>query len=387
MPRKFQVGIIGYGGFGQYLHQAWEGHTEVVVAATADADPARQPPPAIRFYAHWQDLLSDPDIDIVSVATPCSSHVEIAVAALKHGKHVLVEKPLATTREGAREIIAARDAAGCVAAVNYMQRYNPLVQAVKALSDNDTLGVLRRIAVENYAADDQLPPQHWFWDLERSGGILVEHGVHFFDLADYLSGATPVQVNGSAARRPDGRIDRMQAGVQYDNGLLAGHYHAFNVPGYFEQTTIRLVFDLARIELTGWIPQQGRITALVATENIAALERLPNFETISKTPVKDLTDESRPEGWGLSAEEAEAGQGVVCGGVNYKADLMVEGRFKADGDKQAVYTGCLRALQADFLAAVRGDRPVSVPLEHGLQSLDTALKATAQALAELPPAS
>ncbi|MEE9463945.1 MAG: Gfo/Idh/MocA family oxidoreductase [Candidatus Neomarinimicrobiota bacterium] len=385
MPRKFQVGIIGYGGFGQYLHQAWGGHPGVVVAAVADADPARRPSPGSRFYHQWQDLLNDPEIDIVTVATPCSSHAEIAVAALRRGKHVLVEKPLATTLEGAREIIAARDASGCVAAVDYMQRYNPLVQAVKALCDNDTLGILRRIVVENYAADDQLPPHHWFWDLERSGGILVEHGVHFFDLADYLSAATPVQVNGSAARRPDGRIDRMQASVQYDTGLLAEHYHAFCVPGYFEQTTIRLVFDLARIELTGWIPLQGRITALTADGSIDTFGWLPNFETISRTPIKELTDESRPEGWGQSADEAEEGQETVCGGKNYNVDLMIEGRFRADGDKHTVYIGCLRALQSDFLAAVRGDGTVNVPLEHGLQSLDTALKATALALATLPP--
>lgn len=212
MALEFQIGIIGYGGFGQYLHQAWAGHPGVQVAAVADAGNARRPEQPVRFYHQWRKLLADPQIDIVAVATPCSTHAEIAIAALREGKHVLVEKPLATTVESAREIIAARNTSDRVAAVDYMQRYNPLVQAVKALSDNNTLGALRRIAVENYAADDRLPPEHWFWDLKQSGGILVEHGVHFFDLADYLSGTRVVQVNGAAARRPDGRIDRMAAG-------------------------------------------------------------------------------------------------------------------------------------------------------------------------------
>ncbi len=385
MTKEFQVGIIGYGGFGQYLHRAWEGHPQVTLAAVADPDHARQPAAPCRYYPRWQDLLADPEIDIIAVATPCSSHAEIAIAALRQGKHLLVEKPLATSLENARKIIAARDASGKVAAVDYMLRYNPLVRAIGALNRGNTLGTLRRIVVENYASDEQLPPEHWFWDLTVSGGILVEHGVHFFDLADHLSRATPVKVGGVAARRKEGQLDRVQATVLYDNGLVASHYHAFSTPGFFEETTIRLVYDLARIELTGWIPLRGQLTALVASDDESTLDALPNLEILSRKPIAQLTDDSRPKGWGLPTEEVRDQGKVRSGGIEYPVDTQIEGVFQADGDKQTVFSDCLRALQGDFLAAICDpQRPVGVPLEDGLQSLNVALQATAAALGTLP---
>ena len=177
----------------------------------------------------------------------------------------------------------------------------------------------------------------------------------------------------------------MEAGVQYDTGLLADHYHSFGVPGFFEQTTIRLGYDLARIELNGWIPLRGRTTARGAAGTVEAFERLPNFQLIGRTALKELSDESRPEGWGLSTELPGEGQRVLCGGEEYFVDLMIEGRFRAEGDKQAVYMGCLQAVQTDFMAAIRDPgHQVSCSLEDGLRSLRTALTATAQALKESP---
>ena len=63
-----------------------------------------------------------------------------------------------------------------------MQRYNPVYDAVDRLIQSGTLGELLHGSFENYASDENLPPEHWFWDRSKSGGIFVEHGVHFFDL-------------------------------------------------------------------------------------------------------------------------------------------------------------------------------------------------------------
>ena len=102
--------------------------------------------------------------------------------ALRAGKHVLVEKPTALRTKEADELLAVADERDLLLATNLMQRYNPLADAVQGLLDRKPLGELIHGYFENYACDEQLTPEHWFWDRSKSGGIFIEHGVHFFDL-------------------------------------------------------------------------------------------------------------------------------------------------------------------------------------------------------------
>ena len=77
--------------------------------------------------------------------------------------------------------------------VNLMQRYNPIFDAVERLIQGGALGELLHGYFENYASDENLPREHWFWDRAKSGGIFIEHGVHFFDLfAGWLGKGTVV---------------------------------------------------------------------------------------------------------------------------------------------------------------------------------------------------
>ena len=81
-----------------------------------------------------------------------------------------------------------------------MQRYNPLYDVIAALIQTKCFGELLHGHFENDASDENLPPEHWFWDRSKSGGIFIEHGVHFFDtFAGWLGtgivrgGASPSQ--------------------------------------------------------------------------------------------------------------------------------------------------------------------------------------------------
>ncbi|GAG41312.1 unnamed protein product, partial [marine sediment metagenome] len=245
--------------------------------AAADTDPGRDPGPPVRFYHRWEELAADPDVEIVVIATPPFTHADMACEALSRGKHVLIEKPMATSLEDARRIMDLRDKTGRVAGIDYMLRFNPLVEALAAITHSGVLGELRRAIVENYAQDEILPQDHWFWDRELSGGILVEHGVHFFDLINGLTTATPQRVSGRTHSRNNSQEDQALAMVVYDNGLMATHYHAFSRPGFFEHTSIRLVYDLAQVDLQDWIPLAGQITALVNGTTAKALYGLPGF--------------------------------------------------------------------------------------------------------------
>ena len=129
-----------------------------------------------------EKLLARDDIDMVYIATPPFLHYSQALAALEAGKHVICEKPLAMTVEQADTMIAVGAEARPLAVANLMQRYNPIFDAVSRLIESHVLGDLLHGYFENYASDENLPREHWFWDRAKSGGIFIEHGVHFFDL-------------------------------------------------------------------------------------------------------------------------------------------------------------------------------------------------------------
>ncbi len=379
-----QIGIIGYGGFGQFLHRAWAPLEQVQVVAAADTDPGRDPGPPVRFYPQWEKLTTDPEIEIIVIATPPFTHADMACEAMSHGKHVLIEKPMATSLEDARRIMDLRDSTGRVAGIDYMLRFNPLVEALVAITHSGVLGDLRRAVVENYAQDEILPQDHWFWDRELSGGILVEHGVHFFDLINGLTTATPQRVSGVAHSRNNSQEDQVLATIAYDNGLMATHYHAFSRPGFFEHTSIRLVYDLAQVDLQGWIPLAGQITALVNETTAKALYGLPGFQERERMAIKDVPDLSRPEGWGERPPVlGDSGEPVIIsGGQAYHVDNYITGSFAVAGTKGDVYQASLQGLLADFISKVENPgHSLRVGLEEGLASLELALEATTSAQA------
>ena len=208
--KHHSIGIVGYGGFGRFLHDAWSKVERADVVAVADTDPGCDPGD-IRFYSAWQDMLNDDEVDVVAIVTPPSTHAAIACAALGRGKHVLVEKPVATTLEDAARIRDRRDESGCVATVDFMLRFNPIVETIREWCRRECFGRLRRVAVENYAQDESLHPNHWFWNREISGGILVEHAVHFFDVVQWCAGSAPAHVDGMTVERTPNQEDRVLA--------------------------------------------------------------------------------------------------------------------------------------------------------------------------------
>ena len=133
------IGLIGPRGFGAFCTDAYHQAGVARVVAFAGRDAANLQALAAqhrvpRIYTDWREMLADPAIDIVHIVTPPARHVEMAVAALGAGKHVFVEKPLATSNEDAQAIVAAARTARKVAGINYVMRYDSLYQAVQAVA-------------------------------------------------------------------------------------------------------------------------------------------------------------------------------------------------------------------------------------------------------------
>src|SRR5665647_2534836 len=220
-------------------------------------------------------MLTDDRVEAVIIATPPSTHAALAVRAFEAGRHVFSEKPMALSVEDARRVSAAAASSGRVYVVDHVIRYNPIITAVERLRDEGLVGPLQRFSFENAASDEFLQPDHWFWDPDLSGGILLEHGVHFFDVAAELIGAPAREVQTMGYRRADGRVDTVVATVAHTNGALATHAHGFCHASRAERQLMRLDCGLTEILIHGWIPLLAEFDAWVDDQGAEAYETLP----------------------------------------------------------------------------------------------------------------
>ena len=133
------------------------------------------------------------------------------------------------------------------------------------------LGPIRRFAFENDAADEDLPADHWFWDPRRSGGIFIEHGVHFFDLAADLIGSPVEAIQAMASTRADGRTDTVCATARYHSGATASWYHSFTHARRGERQSLRLDLGNGECRLDGWIPLDLQLEAWTDRAGMEAL--------------------------------------------------------------------------------------------------------------------
>lgn len=372
----YNVGIIGYGGFGEFLKNSWEKLENIKVVAVADEIPAKDPGGDIRFYENWQELAKE-NVDIISIATPPSSHAEIACELMRAGKNVLIEKPLATNLEDAQKIKETMIQTGKIATVDFMLRFNPIIEALEELSSDNTLGQIRHVNVENYAQDQMLPPEHWFWDKDIAGGILIEHAVHFIDIVHGIAKQRLLYVNGLSVDRNERQEDQVFAAACYDQGLIATHYHSFARPSFFEDTSMRFNYDLAQIDIHGWIPLSGTIEALVTENTKNDLYKLPGLKILESKPTLEADDLSRPKGWGALNKTHESRELIRSGGVEYQAKEIIKAQFEIHKDKQSVYAECVQKMIKDMIRKIENpDHNLRVSIDDGISSLEVAYKAT-----------
>lgn len=209
------VGMIGYGFMGAAHSHAWRnahrffdlpltpqlrtlaGRTESAVAEAAER---------FGFASHttrWQDVVEDPEIDIIDICTPGDTHYEIAMAALAAGKHVLCEKPLANSVEQSEEMTAAAAAAraqGSRSICGFSYRRTPALAYARQLISEGAVGEIRQIRAQ-YLQDwlsDADSPMTWRLDKEQAGsGALGDIGAHIIDLTQWLTGQRIAEVSGT----------------------------------------------------------------------------------------------------------------------------------------------------------------------------------------------
>jgi predicted dehydrogenase len=361
--QQIGLGVIGCGGFGLFAMQQFAQVPGVKLVGMAGTHREAAQAAARRFglpdLMEVETLLRMPGLDLVYIATPPWLHHPQAMQALKAGKHVLVEKPTALHPAQADEMLASARARGLLMATNLMQRYNPLFDAMRKLLELKPLGELLHAYFVNCASDESLPPEHWFWDRDKSGGIFVEHGVHFFDMFAGWLGPARVEAAQVCLRPGTAVEDQVHCMVRYGDAVIVNFYHGFAQPGRMDRQELRLVFERGDVMLAEWVPIRATIHALID-------------ETATRT-LCELFPGSR-----LDVTASYAGKERVCSGRHKVLDVyqMVEMRYGQGDLKMHRYGELVRSLLADQLAWIEDRRHVRrVTEQNGRDALAVAFEA------------
>ena len=190
---ELRVGIVGAGLMGWRRAPVLQQfpNTKIKIIAAAHQQSAEKLAAAVGCTAtdRWQDVISRDDVNVVLVATPPHLHPEISIAAMKAGKHVLCEKPLARFTSEAEEMVSVAKATGVTFKCGFNHRHHPAVLKAKAALDNGSLGELNFMRARygilgrpGYEKEWRANPAY------TGGGQLMEQGIHAVDLFRWFAG-------------------------------------------------------------------------------------------------------------------------------------------------------------------------------------------------------
>ena len=227
---RLSIAIIGCGCVAGYGHVPAIAESDALrCVAFVDVERARAEEFARRLgggdvYEDYRYVLDRPDVDAVAVLTLPSRHCRIAVDALRAGKHVFTEKPLAASVAGGEEMIAAAQAAGRKLSVGFLLRHTPVYQKMAEVIQGGLIGhpvLYRMVGFERHAVGNGLAWKRAV-DSMRDTSPAFDCGSHYVDLMRWYSGAEAVRVQGIGARIhpdvPEGCFDWESFHIEFDDG-------------------------------------------------------------------------------------------------------------------------------------------------------------------------
>jgi predicted dehydrogenase len=214
------VGVIGYGYWGPNLvrnfTEAPGGRVGFVTDVRAERlSHVASRYPAAKVSTDYRDLLADPAVDAVAIATPVSSHFDLAMAALRAGKHVLVEKPMTATSEQSLILIDEADRRGLILMVDHTFVYTNAVAKIRELTQGGDLG-------EIYYYDSVRINLGLF---QHDVNVLWDLAVHDLSIMDFVLGQTPVSVSATGLAHVAGQPENIAYMTMFFDGRLIAHVH------------------------------------------------------------------------------------------------------------------------------------------------------------------
>jgi predicted dehydrogenase len=260
VPGAVGVGFIGAGNFARAVllpRFAKAGGAELVGIATATGLNARATGDRFGFrYCTTEHarLLADADVEAVVIATRHGSHARFAAEALRAGKAVFVEKPLAIDGAGLAMVLEAQAETGGVLAVGFNRRFSPLAGAMQAAF---TPGAPLSMAYRVNAGP--IPPESWIHDPDDGGGRIIGEVCHFVDLAQFLTGDEVVEVFAYSVGGPEGALhDTVSVVLRFGGGSVASiNYFATGDRSYAKERlevfgggTVAVLDDFRELEIS-----------------------------------------------------------------------------------------------------------------------------------------
>jgi predicted dehydrogenase len=354
MP-KLGIAIVGSGMIGAV-------HRRAALLAGADIRgvAASSPQRALEVAQSWnvprayrdiEEVVADPQVQVVHVCTPNHLHHPMAQAALQAGKHVICEKPLATTLEDAEALAALAAATGLIATVPFVYRYHPVVREARARIAQGDLGPLHLIH-GSYLQDWLLDPASNNWRVDPALGgasrVFADIGSHWCDLVQWVSGERFTEVSAA--------FDTVIAERSADTGKS---------------------FTTAAA---------GGAMQAVASEDVAAAMFRTGAGTLASLTVSQVSAGRRNRLWfeidGAKASVAfnqEDAERLWIGLPDQREEVFVRGPGAGSAEQRRLsvlpaghaqgYSHCFEAFVADTYRAIEGERPEGLPtFEDGVRS-------------------
>ncbi len=354
MP-KLGIAIVGTGMIGAV-------HRRAALLAGADIRgvAASSPQRALEVAQSWnvprayrdiEDVVADPQVQVVHVCTPNHLHHPMAQAALQAGKHVICEKPLATTLEDAAALAALVTSTGLIATVPFVYRYHPVVREARARIAQGELGPLHLIH-GSYLQDWLLDPASNNWRVDPALGgasrVFADIGSHWCDLVEWVSGERFTEVSAA--------FDTVIAERSADTGKS---------------------FRTAAA---------GGAMQAVASEDVAAAMFRTGAGTLASLTVSQVSAGRRNRLWfeidGARASVAfnqEDAERLWIGLPDQREEVFVRGPGAGSAEQRRLsvlpaghaqgYGHCFEAFVADTYRAIEGERPHGLPtFEDGMRS-------------------
>ncbi|WP_052088145.1 Gfo/Idh/MocA family protein [Paenibacillus wynnii] len=220
---KKLVVIIGYGGMGSYHGKLIKGSESLEVVGAYDVLTERQAAATedgYHAYESYEAVLNDSKVDVVVIATPNDIHKDLAIRAMRAGKHIVCEKPVTLCRADFEEMMSVADETGRVLMVHQNRRWDEDFLIIKSMYDQHTIGDLFQIESRVHGANGI--PGDWRRIEAYGGGMLLDWGVHLLDQLIVMIDSKITSVTGRLSFILGDEVDDgFEAFLQFENGVTA----------------------------------------------------------------------------------------------------------------------------------------------------------------------
>jgi predicted dehydrogenase/aryl-alcohol dehydrogenase-like predicted oxidoreductase len=309
--QKIRWGIIGPGTiartFADGIAHSKTGELSAIATRNPDKPGLAEAFPGARVVHGYDRLLSDPDIDAVYIATPHTHHAEWAIKAVRAGKHVLIEKPMALSAYDADAIFHEARKAGVFAGEAYMYRLHPQTAKLVELIKGGAIGDIRIIRSSFGFNMGSFKPEHRLFANDSAGGGILDVGGYPVSMARLIAGAAqgrpfaePEKVYGVAHLGQSGVDEWASAVLKFPDGIIAEVSCSIMAK---QDNVLRIIGESGRIEVEDFWYASGHKGGVGRIEIIRGIER----ETV----------EVSEDGWLYAFEVDAAGEAIRAGRLEF----------------------------------------------------------------------